>query len=572
VGGHHYGAYQGAVDDYCWAAVELWLTTGEQKYHDFFLKHFVPKTAWNWGWWPLEETAGLCTRAYAFGTRTDKDPEMLKACIDGGWGVLDAARKTKSWQDGWATRVSFAEDPWRFGRWGWYFLSDVSSYDLALGATLVPEPERTAFLQAAAFNADQEFGNSADDVVSMTGIGIKRPIDHVHQISRFSGLVEPVPGVPMGFHPAGYNRGNTARPIMSSFMVRELPAAYRYADCWNVEQEFTVQVLGPAIMTYAMMADPAAQRAGRPELAITANGRSGSVTGNAPFRVEFAAQARGANGKAIRDYYWDLSDEEVAADPAFTYTFAVPGLYPVVCSVTDEDGWMSYRTVMVCVAQPPAQRPNAGRLVPPAAGTYALWNFDNGLQDAANGLAAELVGGAQLSTENMLWMNQPTGHVVRVRAPADGVRIRLPDLLLNDPAFREVRIEALVNYQADVGSGRGHSKMFVLYCNHDTIFGLQKDTWAGKSFWGVAAEQAKDPTFEKSWRAITEPQPGWMKLAMGFNRDTGKGYLETGRGRIEFPYHTGPSRNANVLEVGGFVGSLDEIRILARRSETAPAP
>lgn len=564
VGGHHYGAYQGALDDYCWAAVELWLTTGEQKYHDYFLAHFVPKTAWNWGWWPLEETAGLCTRAYAFGTRTDKDPAMLKACVDGGWGVLDAARKTMDWQKNWATRVSMAEDPWRFGRWGWYFLSDISSYDLALGATLVPEPERSAFLQAACFNADQEFGNSADDMVSITGIGVKRPIDHVHQISRFSGLVEPVPGIPMGFHPAGYNRGNTAREIMSSFMVRELPAAYRYADCWNVEQEFTVQVLGPTLMTYAMMAEAKAQKAGHPTLRLTANGRENAVTGNAPFRVEFVAEATGANGKVIHDTYWDLSNEEVAADPAFTYTFTVPGLYPVTCSATDEDGWMTYRTIMVCVAQPPAERPNAGQPLAPTTNTYALWHLDGTLQDEVRGATATLTGGATFSTDNLLWMNQPGGRVVRVQAPGDGVRIELPDRLLNNPTCREVRVEALVNYQGDTERGRGHSKMFVITCNYDTIFGLQKDTWAGKSLWGVAAEQAKDPTFEKTWRALTEPRPGWMKMAMGFNQDSGQGYFETGHGRVEFPFHVGPSRNVNILEIGGFIGYLDEIRILTR--------
>jgi hypothetical protein len=569
VGGHHYGAYQGAVDDYCWAAVELWLTTGEQEFHDYFLKHFVPKTAWNWGWWPLEETAGLCTRAYAFGNRAGKDPEMLKACVDGGWGVVDAARKTKSWQDGWATRVSFAEDPWRFGRWGWYFLSDISSYDLALGATLVPEPERTAFLQAAAFNADQEFGSSADDVVSMTGIGIKRPIDHVHQISRFSGLVEPIPGIPMGFHPAGYNRGNTARPIMSSFMVRELPAAYRYADCWNVEQEFTVQVLGPTLMTYAMLADPAAQRPGRPELAITANGYAVAVTGSAPFRVRFVARAQGANGKAIRDHYWDLSNEEVAADPVFAYTFTRPGIYPVVCSVTDEDGWMSYRTVTVCVAQPPADRPNQGRPLSRAPDTYALWRLDGSLADEVQGLRAELTGNATFSSDNLLWMAQPGGQTVRVQAPADGVRIRLPDLLLNDPAFRDVQVEVLVNYEGDVGSGRGHSKLFVLDSNHDTKFGLQKDTWAGKSLWGVAAEEAKDPTFEKNWRALAQPRAGWMTLAMGFDRDAGRGFLASGHGRVEFNCATGPSRRENTLEIGGFVGYIDEIRVRARRATAA---
>ena len=564
VGGHHYGAYQGATDDYCWAAVELWLTTGEQKYHDYFLKHFDPKTAWNWSWWPLVNSAGAATRAYAYGTRAGKEPAMLKACLDEKYGVLNAARSTMSWQKNWATRVSFSEAPWNFKNWGWYYLSDISSYDLVLAATLVPGPERASFLQAACFNADQEFGNSADDVVSITGIGVKRPVDHVHQISRFSGLVEPVPGIPLGFHPAGYNRGNNWRPIMASFMVNELPAAYRYVDCWNVAQEFTVQALGPTIMTYAMLAEPAAQKPGRPEVRVTANGAAGAITGNAPFRVNFRAEAKGANGKAIRDTYWDLSNEETAADPSFTYTFTVPGLYPVVCSVTDEDGWMAYQTVLVCVAQPPADRPNAGLPLTVTTNTYALWHFDTGLTDEVNGLAAELTGNASLNATNLLWMAEPRGQSVQLRGKGDSVRIRLPDRLINDPAFPRVQLEVLVNYEKDIGWGEA-GNMFLLDCLYNTKLGLSKVRWTGKIMYGVPEAERKDPATEKQWRAVAEPRPGWMRWGLGFDRAAGKSYLESAHGRVEFTYIPGPAKNENILEIGGFIGFLDEVRILVSK-------
>lgn len=561
VGGHHYGAYGGATDDYCWASVELWLTTGEAKYHEYFLKHFDPKTAWNWGWWPLVQSAGAATRAYAYGTRTDKDPAMLKACLDEKYGVLNAARSTMSWQQKWATRVSFSEAPWNFNNWGWYYLSDISSYDLALAATLVPDPERESFLQAACFNADQEFGNSADDVVSITGIGVKRPVDHVHQISRFSGLVEPVPGIPLGFHPAGYNRGNNWRPIMTSFMVNELPAAYRYVDCWNVAQEFTVQVLGPTIMTYAMMADPAAQKPGRPELRVTANGSAGAITGSAPFRVDFRVEAKGVNGKAIRDTYWDLSNEETASDASFAYTFTVPGLYPVVCSATDEDGWMAYQTVLVCVAQPEAERPNEGKPHTVTTNTYALWHFDTGLADEVSGLNAELTGQARLSAMNLLWMDQPAGQAVQLRDEGDGILIHLPDRLINDPAFQSVRIEALVNYEKSLDWSKAGA-LLLMEANYDTKLGLHQVRWTGKSLYGVSEAERKNPATEKLWRAVAEPHPGWMNWALGYDRATGKSYLESGYGRVEFTYTPGPSKNENLLKIGGFVGYLDEVRIL----------
>ena len=278
--------------------------------------------------------------------------------------------------------------------------------------------------------------------------------------------------------------------------------------------------------------------------------------------MEFRVEAKGANGKAIRDTYWDLSNEETASDTYFTYTFNTPGLYPVVCSVTDEDGWMAYQTVLICVAQPEKERPNAGQPRPVTAETYALWRFDSGLTDEVKGLAAELRGNATLSEDNLLWMARPSGHAVRVHGPDDGVRIRLPDRLLNDPSFQSVRVEVLVNYEKDTGWGEGPSTLLGIDCNYNTKLGLCKVKWTGKSVFGVSGDELK----AKPWRAVAETQPGWMNWALGFDRTTGKSYLESAHGKVEFTYTPGPSKNENILDIGGFIGFLDEVRITTTRN------
>ncbi len=345
LGGHHYGKFLGAGDEYCWMAVELWLSTGEEKYHDYFLKHHDPMQGWMWTWWPLKGASGAATRSYVFGKRYGKNPKMLERCRN---AVVKAARDAVNWQKEWAYRVSFAKNCYNFKNWGWYFLPDVATYNIVLATTLVSGRERRRFLHAAYFNADQELGNNAENITYLTGIGKCRPVDIVHNSSRFDKIIEPVPGIPLGFHPAGYNRGKSARELMSKYNAGGLPIAYRYVDCWNIAQEFTTPILAAEIMTYAMLANPTLQKAGAPELEVTANGdKSGNISGKAPLKVKFAASAKGLKGKKIRDYYWDLDNEEFSCLKDFEYTFKKPGTYRVCCSVTDDDGWLAYKYITV---------------------------------------------------------------------------------------------------------------------------------------------------------------------------------------------------------------------------------
>ncbi|WFB36182.1 glycoside hydrolase family 9 protein [Kiritimatiellota bacterium B12222] len=559
VGGHHYGNFLNEVDDLCWAAVELWLATGKEAYHEFFLRNHRPKDGWRWGWWPLEEASGQATRAYALSPREGKNPEMLFECREGEYGLMGAARATQSWQDQWATRVSFSSEPWRFGRWGWYFLSDLASYDLLLAASIADPQEAQSFVQAALFNADQELGNHPGDVVSITGFGARRPVDHVHQLSRYDGIIEPVPGIPMGFHPAGYNRGSSDRKLMASFSYGEMPPAYRYTDSWNIEQEFTVKQLASTLATYAMLADTSRQLPGAPALQITGNGIQNKLSGPAPFDVEFDAVASGVSHKNIRSVLWDLDNEEFASDLRFTHRFETPGIYQVCCTVTDQDGWIRYEVITVMVTQPVAELPHLGRpLAVDDADVVALWRFDEGLLDEVNGLEAHLVGGAELSDENLMWMKSPAGKALRISNTEDGFEVKLPQGLLNDPAIQEFEVEAFINYQADTDRGSGHSKLFKIEVNWSQQLGIHKDTWAGKELKGVdhGSEELK-----KQFNALVQPGPGWTQIRLGFNRDRGEAWIGIHGEVLRFPAQFDESTSTNTLHIGGFVGYVDEVRI-----------
>ena len=565
VGGHHYGSFLQAQDEYCWAAVELWLTTGEARFHDYYLKFHKVSDSWLWKWWPLHEACGAATRAYVFGPRAGKDPAMLTACRENG--LLAAARSTRGWQDAWATRVSFAQEPYKFGKWGWFFLADMASTDQLLAALLAPPDEARGLREAALFNADQECGNSADDLVSITGLGRKRQVDIVHQHAWHDGIVEPVPGIPLGFHPCGIAMAREIE-IPNAYLVTALPPAYRNADGFNIQQEFTVSTLGPTIAAYALLGQPAAQRGGRPTLTITANGQAQTLTGTAPLRVEFAAVAAGVNGKTIREVYWDLDTEDVAVDERFAYTFATPGQYRVACTATDDCGWATWQVVRVNVAQPAAQLPNAGEPFAATPDTIGLWHLDGDVANAAGELKLALTGQAAFSADNLLWRRAATGQALHLDGPDDGVLIKLPDDVFSNPKITRVEVEALVAWQDDIPRGRGHSRMFLLFSNWDTQLGLYRDMWNGKLLQGVGGEAVKDEAFRRQWQQAAVPRPGWQRVALGFDRATGQAWLACGEQRVAFLYRFGPAQQPTQIHLGGFRGYLDEVRLrLTRKAD-----
>jgi hypothetical protein len=560
VGGHHYGNFLEAKDEYAWMAVELWLTTGEKEYHDYFLRHHDPDETWNWNWWPLKDAAGAATRSYVYGRRTGKDETMLARCRSGGHGVLDAARATLSWQDRWITKHSFSPQAYSFGRWGWYFLSDIASYDLLLAASLVDENERNRFVQAALFNADQELGNTADNRSMITGIGARRPVDIVHQNARFDGIVEPVPGIPLGIHPAGFNRGTSDRALMARYLVDELPIAYRYVDAWNIEQEFTVDVLSRTLMTYAMLGHAENQKSGFPNLVIHANGNKTSVEGEAPFPVSFRADGQGSNSKSIREYYWDIGNEEFFSGDAFQYTFTAPGLYTVVCTATDDAGWPAFAQVNVRVREPVHQLPNGGKGWNVNPHTYGVWRFDGRLDDDIHNRYAELTGSAFMTGENIMWMATPKGQAVRVKHADDGIRIPLGPLF-ESPDVIALDVQAMIQYENDVPRGKGHSRLFMIYGHWDAQWGVQKDSWAGKQLRGVPSDRQDAIPSQDAILDTLAPQPGWRHLHMRLDRNKGKAFVALDANKIEWPFIVSKTQRDMALYIGGFTGYVDEVRI-----------
>src|SRR5438876_446130 len=71
-----------------WTACELFLATGDPKYHARLRQMLNPSKTRKWGWWRLYEAYGCAVRSYAFGARSgrvkaaDLDLRLIRQCED----------------------------------------------------------------------------------------------------------------------------------------------------------------------------------------------------------------------------------------------------------------------------------------------------------------------------------------------------------------------------------------------------------------------------------------------------------------------------------------------------------
>jgi len=512
-----------------------------------------------WTWWPLHESWGMAVRAYVYGKRDGKNPERYEKCKK---AVINAVNGSVRWQNLWAIRCSFSPAPYKYNRWGWYFISDVSTYDMLLARSLVDEKTSKKYFDAACLNADQELGNNPDDYVSITGIGQKRIVDHVHQNSRFDGIVEPVPGIPQGFFPS---RASGAKN-MFDFSHGGLPIAYRYVDAWTIAQEFTVPNMATTVMTYAMLADPNKQKSGRPTLKATANGKN-TIEVIAPAMIHFKATAKGANGKQIRDYCWDFGNEDFASDKEFDYTFTRPGLYNICCTVTDEDGWIAYKEIKLNVKQPLATLPNKGEKLKITPDTVALFHFDDNFKNAVEGGTDLITNDVKLSKENLMWMKTPSGDVCK--PGGDVVEYKFGENIFSDPSIEEVHFEVFVNFEEEYPKAGLNAFEFILTNAHVLELGRIKGQYRrGPEAYLPITDKLNKLKTEKEVLKIIKPTPGWHLLAIGFSKKTWKAYMQFGDKKVEFDIKKDGYFTKNTsLNIGAFSGYFDELRIRIKKSK-----
>jgi hypothetical protein len=264
----HYGHGHRHNDELAWAACELFLATGEARYHDWLRKHFDPADdrTRRWGWWRLNESYGNAIRSYAFAVRTGRRPAksldrlFLEKCER---EIDQAGRDVLRWSDESSYGTSFPSPTKRMRGGGWYFSID-QAFDLAVASQLDYPREndpRPRQLEAFIANLNFEAGANPLNRPYVTGLGVQRQREIVHQFAQVDGRVLPPSGIPIGNVQSGQPWiGHYERELggLSFPPDGDQNAPYPFYDRWtdtaNVATEFVIVNQARALAGLAWLA------------------------------------------------------------------------------------------------------------------------------------------------------------------------------------------------------------------------------------------------------------------------------------------------------------------------------
>lgn len=552
----HYGGVFGDWDERCWAAAELYASTGESRYHKYFLKHFDPGKK-HWGWWGMYQAVGHAVHTYVSMSGRERSNPMLRRCRKALVEACDAYVADAAANP---YRLSMPKASVQHGRYGWYFPGDMFGFDLLMGYALTKDRR---YLQCALDNLYFTLGSNPWGYCQQTGLGQKRNIEVVDNESSFDGIIEPVPGLPLGVGSEGFYWLNQyGKAVGKGTYPENWPLLNRWYDGFNVTTEFTMAPLIRETIVAGFFSRMKEGQNAPPRVKI----RPSRLVGPAPFEVAFKAEVEDRDGR-IRSYFWDFDDESFSIQEAPVHVFTHVGKqYSVCVTVMDDEGAIAYDEIRV------ASRPRDSRL--PARPfeadrhTLALYHFDGDLRDASgNGLALKVNVGAPnkrpfgFETEP-LWMPQPSGSCLRLRG-REHFAVTIPTELLAKPATTALTVEMLLYLESFAGSGypAGNSIVLGLHQEWDAWVGWKEDRWSrvhAPAFGGPRLTLIGDDRFAKEF-----PRDRWCHVRIVYD-GRGRGRFEVdgrlfgqGAGRFFNPVRREPT----TFSLGPFCGLVDEVRV-----------
>jgi hypothetical protein len=250
----HYGDEFMHDDELAWAACELFLATGDAKYHKKLQEWLNPgdPAIRKWGWWRLFESYGSAIRSYAFAAKAGKikreqlQPLLLEQCeaeiVAAGEDQLHRAESS-------AYGTSFPDETKKARTAGWYFSSD-AAFDLAVAYQLdypSKNDPRPKLIEALISNLNYEEGCNPVNITYLTGLGLKRQREIVDQYAQNSRRILPPTGIPLGNIQAGmgwlyvYKKvpGELSFPTDGEGQP-SYPFYDRWGDTFNLSQEFVI--------------------------------------------------------------------------------------------------------------------------------------------------------------------------------------------------------------------------------------------------------------------------------------------------------------------------------------------
>ena len=422
----HYGDSFKGNDEIAWAATELYLATGETRYHERLLKEFDPsdpKTR-QWGWVRLSDNYGHAIRSYAFADRTapgrQLDAAHLKKCRD---EILAAGQDQVDWANACAYATSYPTESKHFKVAGWYFAAP-AALDLMTAYLLDPKP---ALLTAAFDNLNFEAGGNPNNVAFLTGVGWRRQHEIVCQFSQNAPRSLPPDGIPLGALQGGFAYLDPYKKELGALTFpwdgdKDSPYAFydRWGDSFNTTTEFcaTQQARGLAWLAYLMAQSPVKQQAWKSATARIVGLPASAVVG-AKVTATLEVDDLDLTGARI---VWEARDQQ----PAFGRTFEFVPAHSGVQWVEVEAEWPDGRRAFA-VAKFPAQRADGGQPAKPTSSIKMLINFDDlPAGPLGNNDRWQVTGKPVVTGENLGWMANPAGKAVKFSDFTDGIKFTVP--------------------------------------------------------------------------------------------------------------------------------------------------
>ena len=218
------------IDEFAWAAVELFNATGEQQYEDAYSSRIDRINKFETpGWQGVDALALISATAFAQDSMDDalylKSRQLL----------LDAASAIKTKTD---------NNPYQVPIYKGLFYWGSNSNALYNGMVLMQaaiETDSKAYVDAAAASLDYVLGRNATDYSFVTGFGDKTPKDIHHRPSTADNIDEPYPGLLVG----GPNNRNNEEGC--DYPRTEAATAYVDLECSFSTNEIAINWNAPLV-------------------------------------------------------------------------------------------------------------------------------------------------------------------------------------------------------------------------------------------------------------------------------------------------------------------------------------
>lgn len=204
------------------------------------------------------------------------------------------------------------------------------------------------------------------------------------------------------------------------------------------------------------------------------------------------------------------------------------------------------------------------------ANTIALFHFDDLTDCSQNGYTLKLNGNAQLSSENVLWMQQPSGKALKVNGLGDEATVSIEDSkVMPGLTGSPLTLDAWFYPIAYKAYGVNNYQLLSFYQSWDVGFEVRDGKWNSPPVPTVRAGQTSIVAADVWQQAAALNQ--WHFLRITHAANTVTVYLDGNLISSSATALNFARTNDWVLNLGNFQGYIDEVRISKGvRTDTPP--